>query len=340
MVSIPPTIAIVVPNRNDARYLTRCLDSILHQTVAPDQLLVIDDQSSDDSVWVMREKLAGVSFATILSNETCLGTMGTLNVGLQHANTDYVLFLSSNDLVEIDLIRHAKTCISQAGSPGVWSARVSVVDEDDRRIGVYPTPVVTLKDAYLPAADCIRLSRRVGHWFTGTTLMYRREALVAIGGFNAAYLGLGDLVAALTIAGLEGAAYSPEPLAVIRPHPGGLMSRTLSDLPRLDALLEKIWRDGRVVAPALFTPAYCSLMERRIRFTAIRTLGSVASWADHLGAWRGFRYRLLAFFVALCGRAQLPSLFFAFILLRPVRDITAILWYRFIKARFLPQYRV
>lgn len=332
-----PTIAIVVPNRNDARYLTRCLDSILSQTIPPDQLLVIDDQSIDDSEQVMCDKLAGIPYATILRNETRLGTMGTLNVGLAHSLTDYVLFLSSNDLVEPDLVQHAKSCIEQAGRPGVWSALVSIVDEEDRRIGIYPTPIVALKDAYLQPDDCIRLSRRVGHWFTGTTLMYRRESLSAIGGFDTAYLGLGDMIAALTIASLEGAAYSPEPLAVIRPHPGGLMSRTLSDLPRLDSLLEKIWRDGKRNSPALFAPDYCRLMEKRLRFTALRTAGTTKDWIDHLKAWRGLRYRLLFLLASFFGQARLPSLFCAFFLLRPITDMVSIIWYRFVKARLLPR---
>lgn len=329
-----PTIAIVIPNRNDASYLKRCLDSVIQQTVLPDQIVVVDDQSTDDSMAVIRDKLGHITGVTIISNAVCLGTMGALNVGLAHTDADYVLFLSSNDFVESGIVERAKTCIGNTGLPGVWSALVSVVDETDKRMHVYPTPIVALEDAYLSPVECIRLANKVGHWFAGTTLMYRRDTLTTIGGFNTTYLGLGDLIAALTIASLEGAAFSPEPLAVIRPHPGGLMSRTLSDLPALDVLLGRIWQDGKVASPALFTTAFCQLMERRLRFTAMRASNDGA-WMKHLGVWHGLRYRLLSLAITLVGRARLPALLFAFLLLRPVGDIFAIIWYRFGAATIL-----
>src|SRR2546422_7427009 len=43
-----PKIAVIVPNRNDSRYLPRCIRSILEQEDPPDELVVVDDQSTDD----------------------------------------------------------------------------------------------------------------------------------------------------------------------------------------------------------------------------------------------------------------------------------------------------
>ena len=54
-----PSIAVIVPNRNDSRYLTRCLRSVLDQRAPPDELIVVDDQSADDSVALIRRLIVG-----------------------------------------------------------------------------------------------------------------------------------------------------------------------------------------------------------------------------------------------------------------------------------------
>ena len=48
-----PTLSIVVPNYNHGHYLPECLDSILSQSWPPDELIVIDEASTDNSVAVI-----------------------------------------------------------------------------------------------------------------------------------------------------------------------------------------------------------------------------------------------------------------------------------------------
>lgn len=332
------TIAVVIPNRNDSGYLKKCLDSVLTQDVPPDQIIVVDDQSTDDSVEVIQKRLLSITGAKIVINPTCLGTMGALNEGLKHVTSEYVLFLSSNDYVEDGIFERAKSSIAAAGSPGVWSAMVWVVDESGRHLHLYPSPVVALSDIFLPPDRCIHLASKLGHWFTGTTLIYHRETLQKIGGFDLAYQGMGDMLAALTVASIKGAAFSPEPLGVMRMHEGGLMSRTLTDLPGLDAILAKMRDTGSKLSPSLFTQEFCDVMTRRIRFTAIRALNEKI-WLPHAGLWQGYRYKVLCAFTPLFGKLRFLQLALAFVLLRPIFDPIAIIWYRFL-GRFLVLTRI
>lgn len=323
-----PTIAVIIPNRNDSAYLVKCLDSILAQDVAPDEIIVVDDQSTDDSLEVIQKKLLNIAGAKIVVNPVCLGTMGALNEGLKYVTSEYVLFLSSNDYVENGIFERAKSGIAAAGSPGVWSAMVWLVDEHGNHLHLYPSPVVALSDAFFPPEKCIRLAKTLGHWFTGTTLIYHRETLRKIGGFDIAYQGMGDLLAALTVASLKGAAFSPEPLGVMRQHEGGLMWRTITDLTGLDAILAKMESTGAQLSPALFTSEFCDVMRRRIRFTAIRASRD-NEWLTHACFWHGYRYRLLGRVSCLFGKHRKLQLAFAFLLLRPPFDLIAIIWYRF-----------
>lgn len=328
-----PTIAVVIPNRNDSGHLKKCLDSVLTQDVPPDQVIVVDDQSTDDSLEIIQEKLSDFAGAKIVTNPACLGTMGALNEGLKYVTSEYVLFLSSNDYLEKGIFKRAKSCIATADHPGVWSAMVWVVDESGNHLYLYPSPVVALTDTFFPPDECIRLAEIVGHWFTGTTLIYHRETLQKIGGFDIAYQGLGDLLAALTVASIKGAVFSPEPLGVMRQHEGGLMWRTITNLSGLDAILIRMENTGPKLSSALFTPKFCDVMKRRIRFTAIRALHENI-WLPHASLWVGYRYRILCSVGPFFGKFRKLQLALAFVLLRPLLDPIAIIWYRLL-GRFI-----
>jgi glycosyltransferase involved in cell wall biosynthesis len=322
-----PTIAVVIPNRNDSKYLKKCLASVLNQKIPHDEIIVVDDQSTDNSLEVIRNELLAVPAVKIIENSVCMGSMGAANEGLKHITSDYVLFLSANDYLESGIFERAKSCIMAADYPGVWSAMVRVVDEAGHNLRLYPTPVIALRDAFFPPEQCVRLAMTTGHWFTGTTLIYHRETLQKIGGFDRDYEGLADLMAALTVASIKGASFSPEPFGVMRQHDGGLMWRTLTNLPLLDLILEKMANEGPKLSPALFTQDFCELFQRRIRFTAIRAFHT-NNWQVHVPLWKGYRYRLLSVISPFLNWNRKLQLASAFLILRPFADVVTIVWYR------------
>jgi glycosyltransferase involved in cell wall biosynthesis len=296
-----PSIAVIIPNRNDARYLPRCLRSVLGQQVPPDELIVIDDQSTDDSVSVIRSLIDGHAMARLIENPNNLGVYGAVDRGLEQSGSDYALFLSANDFLLPGLIARAKSCLARAPGAGLWSAMAWLVDQDDRLLRMQSTAVPALEDAFFTPEDCRRLAWRFGNWFTGTSLVYHRKTLDAAGRFDPAYKGLADLITALTVASRRGAAYSPEPLAVIRAH-AGILSATLRDPAELEAMLERLAVRGPALSPELFTREFLARTGQRFRFAAIRA--------------------------AAGGRVlRLPRVALAFLALRPY-DVIPAIWNR------------
>lgn len=322
-----PSIAVILPNRNDARYLPRCLRSVLEQEVQPDELIVIDDQSTDDSVAVIRSLIAGHAHARLVENPVNLGVYGAVDEGLKRSRSDYALFLAANDFVLPGIFSRAKACLARAPGVGVWSALAWIVDEDDRLMRLHPSPVVALDDVHIPAGRCIELLHRLGAWFTGTTLIYRRSAVDEAGRFDPAYKGLADWFTAIRVASRYGAAYSPVPLAAIRKHRGSYLMSSLAEPAALDEILQRLCEEGTRTAPELFTPVFIRRTVQRFRFTSVlgsggATLAQVAErssgraravlgWSDRLlpRSWRFFRAAL------------------AFVVLRPF-DLWSTLWNR------------
>jgi glycosyltransferase involved in cell wall biosynthesis len=328
-----PTIAVIVPNRNDARYLPRCLRSVLEQNVGPDELIIVDDQSTDDSVAVIRSLIANRPNAQLIENPVNLGTYGAIDTGIKRSRSEYLLCLSSNDFVLPGIFAHAKSCLARFPSAGLWSAMGWLVDELDRPIRRHQIPVIALEDAYFTPEQCLRLAWRYGNWFMGTTLTYRRDTLNAAGGFDPAYKGLSDLLTALIVASRGGAAYSPAPLAVVRIHAGSSSSSTLENAAGLETMLERLRERGPKLAPRLFTPAFLDRTAKRFRYGAVRAShgANLSRIAERFPGWRGRALAAIDTIVPSGFRRTRFAL--AFVILRPF-DIVPALWIRLVGGIF------
>ena len=303
------------------------IDLALDQEVAPDELILVDDQSTDDSVAVMRSLIANRPGVQLIENPVNLGVYGALDEGLKRSQSEYVLFLSSNDFVLPGIFAHAKACLAKCPGVGLWSAMGWLVDEADRPIKVHPAPVVAWRDACFTPQQCLQLAWRFGNWFTGTTLIYHRDTLDAAERFDPAYKGLADLLAALIVASRRGAAYSPVPFAVVRIHQGSFISSTLSNAAGIETMLERLRERGPGLAPGLFTPLFLDRIALRFRGASVRASRgkSIAAVAGESAGWR--RHALLWVDRAVPSGFWRVRIGLAFSILRPF-DVVPMLWAR------------
>ena len=319
------TIGIVIPNKNDSKYLGECIDSVLNQSSLPDEIIYIDDVSSDDSIKKAESYLSQIPFSTIIKNKTSYGTMNALNQGLMSSKSDYLLFLASNDKLTPGIIAEVRKNFSDlAVNPGVWSALVNFLNEDGKVMRIHYSPLVSTKVKYFTNKECITLANKLGNWFTGTTTYYRREALIQIGGFDARLGGLGDLFAALQLASNHGAIYCPKPYGYMRIHGEGLLVRTLKNSAQIDNMLCAIFELGVKNAPELFEKEFILKTIQRIKFASLREMIKDGK-LDIPTKWSGLIYDLFKILMKKGNKSLL--LFFAYILMRPF-DLTWLIYYR------------
>lgn len=322
------SLAVVIPNRNDSKYLPRCIDSVLQQEVQPDELIIVDDESTDDSIEVIEREIAGHSFATLYRNAKNVGATENANIGLGYASARCVYFLGANDFVLPGMFTAMKTCFERWPQSGIWSAMIWLVDEQDRFLRIHPSPVISCRDSYVPPDGVRELVRRHGNWLTGQTTTYRREALVAVGGFRPELRAMTDLFAAHVVASRHGACFTPRPLAVMRLHQGSFLTSTLQDEKGFDAILARIRREGPLIEPPLFTDALLSATERRLKFSSYRSVAGSdrAALCARLQGSPSGALRLIGRIAKLLPRAVTAALLF--LVLRPF-DLWPMLWYRF-----------
>lgn len=110
-----PSIAIVIPAFNVEAYVKEALDSVLHQTVAADEVIVIDDGSTDTTPEIIRayRNFSGWKIVRSLNQ----GVGSARNFGRALSNSAYIHFFDSDDILKPGFIARMKELIRQYESP-------------------------------------------------------------------------------------------------------------------------------------------------------------------------------------------------------------------------------
>ena len=102
MDNIIPKISIVVPVYNVEKYLDKCINSILNQTLSEFELILIDDGSKDSSGLIC-DKYAESDKRIKVIHKSNGGISSARNVGLDVAKGKYIGFVDSDDWIERDM---------------------------------------------------------------------------------------------------------------------------------------------------------------------------------------------------------------------------------------------
>ena len=99
-----PKISIIVPCYNVEKYLDRCMDSLLNQTLKDIEIIMVDDGSPDNCPQMCDEYAKKDSRVKVVHKKN--GGLGfARNSGLDIANCEYVAFVDSDDYVGLDMYK-------------------------------------------------------------------------------------------------------------------------------------------------------------------------------------------------------------------------------------------
>jgi 4,4'-diaponeurosporenoate glycosyltransferase len=115
-----PEISLIIPARNEERNLPRLLGSIKTQTIMPDEIIVVDDNSEDATARIAEEYGAKVITSSGLP-KGWLGKPWSCYQGSRKANGDIFIFLDADTFLESDgLKRMMQTFISGSGVVSIF----------------------------------------------------------------------------------------------------------------------------------------------------------------------------------------------------------------------------
>lgn len=110
-------ITVIIPVYNVEPYLERCMQSVLNQSYGKLEIILVDDVSKDRSNELCMTYLKDER--VVVKHGTNEGLSGARNTGLDIAHGKYVIFVDSDDYIELDMIENLYTCMIESGSDTV-----------------------------------------------------------------------------------------------------------------------------------------------------------------------------------------------------------------------------
>lgn len=96
------SVSVIVPNYNNEKYLTYCLNSILSQTYPIKEIVVYDDCSNDHSREILKDFAEKDSRVQIIYGEKNVGVSVARDAAIQSTTSDYVCMLDADDFFYIN----------------------------------------------------------------------------------------------------------------------------------------------------------------------------------------------------------------------------------------------
>jgi glycosyltransferase involved in cell wall biosynthesis len=280
-------LSVVVTNYNHGRFLPDALDGLLAQTRPADELIIIDDASTDDSTAVISPYLERFPQAQLVRNPVNLGCVANLNRAIDMVRGDIIHFAAADDVTYPRLFETGVALLTAHPQAALVSARTDLMAENGRVIGPLATPTPLKRDGFISPDAAAHMLMRDDGWFTGNTTLYRREALAAAGGFPDELGSFCDGYISRLLALRHGACFSPEVLGAWRRMEGGLAWSQTADLARAEQLIAIVARH-MTEASDLFPAGYRQRWAGRYLFGARRlTLANTRRKALAAGAVGG-----------------------------------------------------
>ena len=202
-----PLISVVIPNHNGSGFLANCLQSLRSQTYRQVEIILVDNDSQDESVEITRKT---VPQAVVLRLERNLGFAGAVNAGIKASHGEWIAVLNNDTAVPADWLAECAAAIQSHPEAAFFACRILHFTDRKR--------IFSAGDCYLRAGLGYRRGQelqdreefhRECRIFSacGCAALYRKMVFEELGGFDErffAYLEDVDLGLRLQTAGRIG----------------------------------------------------------------------------------------------------------------------------------------
>jgi glycosyltransferase involved in cell wall biosynthesis len=171
-----PLVSVVIANYNSEKYIKEAIESILNQTYKNLELIIVDDNSSDNSLSIIKSISAKNSRINLIEQNENKGVTYSRQNGLENAKGKYVAILDSDDISLPTRIEEQVKILDQNSEVVLVSSYYGVIDENSK---------VKRKLKKVHANDAaIKWFMTFGNCFAHSTIMFRLSIAMEFGGYD------------------------------------------------------------------------------------------------------------------------------------------------------------
>lgn len=206
----PPKVSVLIPTYNYAHILDETIQCVLNQTYQDFELIVVDDNSTDNTIQVV-EKYLKDERVKFFRNEKNLGTAGNWNKCLEHAKGEYIKYLCADDLLHPEILERYVPIMDQ-------NQNVSLITCHKQEFGSSERELTIPFSGIVKGTDMIYQTLKHYNWIGEPTLaMFRKRDVDKIGVFED-YLWIVDWEMWVRLLSVGDCYIVNETLAFIRRH--------------------------------------------------------------------------------------------------------------------------
>jgi glycosyltransferase involved in cell wall biosynthesis len=170
-------VSVLIGAYNSAPTLRRAIDAILAQTVTDLELIVVDDGSRDDSRAVALAAADDDPRVRVLSMGRNVGIARSLNAGIEAARAPFIAIQDADDYSDPTRLERQLAALSASPAVAVVGSRMAEVDEEGRPLA----PRTSF------ASGDVRAALMRFNPIPNTSAAFRRDAVLAVGGYDTRY---------------------------------------------------------------------------------------------------------------------------------------------------------
>jgi len=219
-----PSLSVVMPNYNHAKFLPISLAALAMQSIPADEIIVIDDASTDNSLEVLEDLARQYPSLKVLRNPVNLGVAGAVNRGLEVATGDFICLEGADDEVRPGFFEKSLRLLAEHPQAGLSAGICRMIDMDSNLSYDFGLHISTVP-CYLPPEKIVQLVRQDRFLVFCNAVLWRRDALFRAGNYHVPLRWHTDWFPLFAIAFRHGICFVPEVLAEFRSLPSSFSNR-------------------------------------------------------------------------------------------------------------------
>lgn len=129
-------ISVAMATYNGEVYLRKQLDSILHQSLPVDEIIICDDQSSDGTVDIIQEYIKQYPHIHLYKNEQNLGYKRNFKKALSLCSKEYIFLCDQDDIWDSDKVKEMVAIMNNNPEMEALASSFTFIDEHDQPISI------------------------------------------------------------------------------------------------------------------------------------------------------------------------------------------------------------
>lgn len=144
VVTIPGRVSYIIPAYNAEHTLSECLRSIFNQTRHPQEIIIVDDASTDETWQVVHDMSRGHETIIAVQQQRNLGASAARNRAIRMASGEFVIFQDADDVAPLNRTELCLQLFADTGADLIYGQKERFARDCRHRVGAdrafVPTP--------------------------------------------------------------------------------------------------------------------------------------------------------------------------------------------------------